>query len=157
MPHVQEAGRVREHLQTVEMLRARRVRLDLERARLLPTLLPLLLYLLREILFVHDGTDPFPHLTVNDRPALSQAHRGLTDFRLIINFRSVAAARRLRARSRATPTLRHRKEDFRRLVENTHHRILPSPEHLNPCDARFVNVRLCHRRAHFVYSSTDNL
>src|SRR5437764_1686935 len=107
------------------MLRARRVRLDLERARLLPTLLPLLLYLLREILFIHHSTDAFPHLTVNDRPALSQAHRGLTDFRLIVLVRNVAAARRLRALSRATPTPRHRKGEFRRLVKDTRHRILP--------------------------------
>src|SRR2546423_5726266 len=102
------------------MLRARGIRLDLERARLLPGLLPLLLYLLREILFVHDSMGAFPHLTVNDRPALSQAHRGLTDFRLFINFRNVAAAKSPRARSRATHTPRHRKEELNWMVKTLH-------------------------------------
>src|SRR5205085_6321305 len=43
VPHVQEPGGVREHLQAVEMLRARGVNVGLEGARLLPTPLPLLL------------------------------------------------------------------------------------------------------------------
>src|SRR5436305_7867549 len=159
MPHVQEAGRVGEHLQTVEMLRARRVRLDLERARLLPRPLPLLLYLLREILFVHDSTGAFPHLTVNDRPALSQAHRGRTDFRLIVLVRNVAAAKSPRARSRATPTPRHRKEELNWMVKTLHRETEPHLERCRNLSARdprlsniFVTENVLDRATSLIYS-----
>ena len=79
MPHVQEARRVGEHLQTVETLLAFGVALDLEGTRLLPELLPPLLDPLGEILFVHDSPLAFPlPLKVNDRPRLSQARGAST-------------------------------------------------------------------------------